>query len=236
MSDRERQKVAAARVAASLVETGMVLGLGSGSTSSRVVEALGERVRGEGLDIIGVPTSLATARLAESCGLRLTELDQVASLDMAIDGADEVDGEFRMIKGRGGALLREKIVAAASRRRVIVITENKRVERLGHQYPVPVEVSGFGLRHTEQSLRNQGATTTLRLTEDGTPFRTDEGHLILDCRFLEIADPEELNVRLNSLVGVFETGLFVGLCDQLVIGQSEGVELVEKPPPISTAV
>lgn len=236
MADREHDKLEAARVAASLVESGMVVGLGSGTTSARVVEALGQRVRREGLRIVGVPTSRATAQLAEACGIHLTDLDDVPSLDMAIDGADEVDGAFRMIKGRGGALLREKIVAAASRLRVIAITGDKRVERLGHRNPVPVEVSAFGLKHTEQKLRNEGATTKLRLGADGAPFRTDEGHLILDCRFLDIADPEELNIRLNSLVGVFETGLFIGLCDRLVVGQGGAVEVIDRPPPIPTAV
>lgn len=236
METADRPKLEAARAAAALVESGMIVGLGSGSTASFAVRELGRRVQEEGLRIVGVPTSRATADLARDCGIPLTDLDDVAALDIDVDGADEVDPEFRLIKGRGGALLREKIVAAASRMRVIVVTPDKRVERLGRHYPVPVEVCGFGLRHTEQALRNQGATTTLRRDEDGSPYQTDEGHLILDCRFLEIADPDELNARLNGLAGVIETGLFVNLCELIVVGHDTGAEIIERPPSASTTV
>ncbi len=236
MSDPEFEKSEAARAAAALVSSGMVVGMGTGSTATLAIQALGKRVREEGLQIVGVPTSVATANLAASLNIPMTSLDDVACLDIDIDGADEVDPRFRMIKGRGGALLREKIVASAARRRVIVVSSDKRVEHLGRHAPVPVEVSGFGLKHTEHALRNQGASTTLRRSHDGTPFLTDEGHLILDCRFLEIADPEELNVRLNGIVGVFETGLFVGLCDTLIVGEGRQVEVIERPQGISTAI
>ncbi len=229
MTDSEPAKRAAARAAADLVESGMILGLGSGTTASLVVERLGERVREEGLRVSGVATSLATAELARRCGVPMVDLDDVPALDLDIDGADEVDPRFRMIKGRGGALLREKIVATASRRRVIVITPEKRVDPLGQRVPVPVEVSAFGWTHTERSLRDLGATTMLRRQPDGTPMTTDEGHRIIDCRFGPIDDPEALNHRLRRVPGVFETGLFLNLCDLLVIGHADGVDHVENP-------
>jgi ribose 5-phosphate isomerase A len=222
-------KVAAAEHAARMVVSGMNVGLGTGSTASLVIHALGERMRSEGLKIKGVATSVHSAELAEECGIPLLSLDEITGgLDITIDGADEVDPEFRMIKGRGGALLREKIVAAASYRRVIVVMPEKLVDRLGQASPVPVEVSAFGIKHTEHALRNLGATTKLRMAA-GAPYTTDEGHRIIDCRFLGIEDPEELNARLNGLVGVFETGLFVGLCDQLVVGHPDGVQVRNRP-------
>lgn len=220
-------KAQAAQVAASLVENGMRVGLGTGSTAALVVESLIGRWRGEGLRFVGVPTSRATAEQARAGGLELVELDAVDELDLAIDGADEVDGAFRMIKGRGGALLREKIVASSARRRAIVVTENKLVSRLGQDHPVPVEVSAFGLEHTAKALRALGASTAVRRGPDGSPYLTDEGHRIIDCRFEEIDDPAALNVRLNALVGVFETGLFIGLCDVLVVGGASGVRRLE---------
>jgi ribose 5-phosphate isomerase A len=230
MSDPSIEKRQAARAAAALVESGMTVGLGTGSTATLVVERLGERLAQEGLRIQGVATSRATAELATRMGVPLIDLDCVAGLDIAIDGADEVDPRFRLIKGRGGALLREKIVAAAARRRVIVVSPEKLVERLGQTHEVPVEVSAFGLKHTEHALRNHGASTSVRRAADGSLVRTDEGHRIIDCRFLGIEDPEELDQRLNGIVGVFETGLFVGLCDQLVIGHADGAEILDRPP------
>ena len=171
MSDLELEKSEAARAAADLVQNGMVVGLGTGSTASCAVQILGRRIREQGLQIVGVATSLATAELAESVGIPLGDLNHLSGVDISIDGADEVDPAFRLIKGRGGALLHEKIVASAARRRVIVVSSDKQVEHLGRHAPVPVEVSSFGLKHTEHALRNQGASTTLRRTADGTPTR-----------------------------------------------------------------
>jgi len=142
---------------------------------------------------------------------------------MNLDGADEVVPQFRMIKGRGGALLREKIVACVAARRVTIITNDKRVDRLGN-IPIPVEVSRVGLKHTERRLQRLGAETSIRPLPSGAPFLTDGGNPIIDCRFAEIADPEELDSRLQAVVGVFETGLFLGLCDVLVVGTEDGVE------------
>ncbi|HEV3165584.1 MAG TPA: ribose-5-phosphate isomerase RpiA, partial [Isosphaeraceae bacterium] len=185
MPEIDPAKLRAAQAAAALVNEGMVVGLGSGTTASLVIRQLADRVRFEGLRFMGVPTSEATGILARSLGISLCDLDEVEALDLDIDGADEVDPQFRLIKGRGAALLREKIVATASRRRAMVISPQKRVERLGKRFPVPLEVSPFGLRHTDRYLRDLGAQTTLRRREDGSPLITDGGHKIIDCHFGE---------------------------------------------------
>lgn len=225
LSPKDRAAVAAAE----LVEDGMIVGLGSGTTASRMIRRLGERVEQQGLRLSGVATSVATAVLARSVGIAMVDLDHVGSLDLCLDGADEVDPAFRLIKGRGGALLREKLVATAARRRVTVITADKRVAQLGQRMPIPVEVSPFGLRHVEASIRRLGAETSVRIDEEGKLFETDGGHRILDCRFAAIEDPDTLECQLRGIVGVFETGLFLGLCDQLVVGGTDGVEIVDRP-------
>ena len=219
----------AARVAADLVQSGMVVGLGSGSTATLMIERLGRRVADEGLDFAGVPTSLGTAEIARSFGIRLVDLDTVDRLDLNIDGADEVDPDYRMIKGRGGALLREKIVATAARRRVFIVSEDKHVERLGEKFPVPVEVSPFGIGHTLAALRLLDCTPMVRMAESGGgPYKTDGGNHIIDCRFVTgIADPAGLDIRLRQIPGVFETGLFLGLCNALIMGHPDRAELLE---------
>jgi ribose 5-phosphate isomerase A len=202
----------------------MVVGLGTGSTAVLMLQRLGERVEEEGLKIIGVPTSVSTAEQARELGIPLRELDDVSGLDINLDGADEVDPEFRMIKGRGGALLREKIVACVAARRVTIITAEKRVARLGANAPVPVEVSPVGLNHTVRRLQKLGAETGIRRVANGNAYLTDGGNAIIDCRFASVFDPGELDTRLQSVVGVFETGLFLGLCDLLVVGGNDGVQ------------
>jgi len=229
MIDSSAGKKQAAKAAAELVKTGMVVGLGSGTTAIEVVRVLGDKLR-EGLEIVGVPTSVATAELAHALGIPLRDIDDVDAIDLVIDGADEIDPSFRMIKGRGGALLREKIVACTASRRVIVVTPEKRVERLGAVAPLPVEVSPVGTRHIEARLRSLGARTRLRTVEDGTPFRTDGGNRIVDCYFPGIADPLGLDAGLQCLVGVYETGLFLGLCDVLIVGGADGAVVIESPP------
>ena len=224
--EQDPSKVRAARSAAELVESGMVVGLGTGTTAALMLQRLGERVDQEGLKIVGVPTSVATAEQACELGIPLRELDDVSGLDINLDGADEVDPEFRMIKGLGGALLREKIVACVAARRVTIITADKRVDRLGVNAPIPVEVSQVGLNHTERRLQKLGAETRIRRDASGSPYLTDGGNAIIDCRFGAIPDPVDLDTRLQSVVGVFETGLFLGLCDLLVIGTSDGVEQI----------
>ncbi len=229
MSDIDGAKYQAAHAAAALVESGMTVGLGSGTTSSLVIRCLGERIHREGLSFVGTASSEASSELARSVGIRLIELDRLLSLDVDLDGADEVDPQFRMIKGRGGALLREKIVASAARRRVIVVIADKLVPRLGTKAPVPVEVSTFGLSHIEGRLRDLGATTAVRLRSDGSPFATDGGNAIVDCSFPPIDDPEALDRGLRRIAGVFETGLFLDLCDLLVVGHPDRVEQLQKP-------
>ncbi|WP_250846972.1 ribose-5-phosphate isomerase RpiA [Aquisphaera insulae] len=225
-STEESAKLRAARAAAELVQSGMTVGLGSGTTAAHLVQRLGERVRDEGLRFVGVPTSLATSELARGLRIPLRELDDVDALDINLDGADEVDPQFRMIKGRGGALLREKIVACVARKRVTIITQEKRVANLGQKAPLPVEVSPVGLRHTERRLKALGAETRIRTVPAGVPFLTDGGNAIIDCTFTGRFEPEELDATLQSVVGVFETGLFLGLCDLLIVGTGEGVDQV----------
>lgn len=228
MTDAQQEtpspKFRAAKAAAALVESGMVAGLGSGSTAALVIRALGERIEAEGLKIVGVPTSVATAELARDMNIPLRELDDVDTLDVSLDGADEIDPAFRMIKGRGGALLREKIVASFARWRVTVVTPEKRVAKLGVLAAVPVEV---GTRHVEGRLRDLGARTALRQRPDGSPYLTDGGNKIIDCHFAPDVDPTRIDAALKSVVGVFETGLFIGLCDLLIVGGADGVEQFE---------
>jgi ribose 5-phosphate isomerase A len=205
----------------------MIAGLGSGTTAVLIVRRLAERVARERLEMIGVATSIATASLARELKIPLRELDDVSALDINLDGADEIDPQFRMIKGRGGALLREKIVVTAARRRVTVITEDKRVDRLGQSVPIPVEVSPIGVKHTERLLQRLGASTSIRPGPDGSAYLTDGGNEIIDCHFPSIDDPGALDQRLQCVAGVLETGFFIGLCDTLIVGSATGVEQLD---------
>ena len=205
----------------------MVVGLGSGTTAALMVRRLGERVEQDGLKIIGVASSETTAESAHHLRIPLRQLDEVEALDINLDGADEVDSQFQMIKGRGGALLREKIVVCAANHRVTMITADKRVDRLGTTMPLPVEVSLIGVKHTERRLRQLGASTTLRRLADGSPYLTDGGNAIIDCQFAPIDDPGALDRQLQSMAGVLETGLFLNLCDTLIVGLRDGFERIE---------
>jgi ribose 5-phosphate isomerase A len=227
LSPQDRAKRAAARKAAEFAEGGMRVGLGTGSTAAFLVRRLGERVREEGLRLRAVPTSEATARLAREEGIEVVDLDEAGWLDLCIDGADEVDGNLDLIKGGGGALLREKIVAAASERVVIIADGGKRVETLG-AFPLPVEVIPFGWRTTQALVERlladmdvDGQESRLRMTGDA-PFRTDGGNLILDLALHRIGNPRQLSLVLNQVPGVVENGLFVDLCDALVLGHPDG--------------
>jgi ribose 5-phosphate isomerase A len=208
-------KQAAAEAAASLVEDGMVVGLGSGSTAALAVQAIGRRK----LRIVGVPTSEKTAELARELGIELATLSERPRLDLTIDGADEVEvGTLHLVKGLGGALLREKIVASATARLVVVADESKVVERLtAAERPIPVEVAPFGWESTAERLRGIGAEPTLR-----AGFVTDGGHFILDCRWREMGPPAEMARRLDGIVGVVEHGLFIGMAEQAIVGQAGG--------------
>jgi ribose 5-phosphate isomerase A len=219
-------KRAAAERAASLVTDGMRLGLGTGSTATHFVSAVARLVQG-GMRLVAVPTSEATRAQAEREGIPLTNLDETPELDLTVDGADEIDDALRLIKGGGGAHLREKIVASASRRMIVIADGSKRVARLG-RFPLPVEVVPFGLEVTRRSLvrvlRDLGLPEDLRLRQaDGKPFVTDGGHLILDAHLERIDDPEALAAALNAIPGVVEHGLFLGLATGAVLATEGGL-------------
>jgi ribose 5-phosphate isomerase A len=224
MSDaRADAKRAAALEAVRLVQSGMVLGLGTGSTARLAVEEIGRRLAGGGLcDVVAVPTSVATREQASAAGIPLTTLEQRPVLDLTIDGADEVDANGDMIKGHGGALLWEKIVAAASRRLVIVVDASKLVERLGATRALPVEVVPFGWSTHEAAIRALGAQPALRrVGPGGTPVSTDEDHYIIDCTFAGgIADPPAVERALKRRPGVVETGLFLGFQPTVIVGKA----------------
>jgi ribose 5-phosphate isomerase A len=201
----------------------MVLGLGTGSTMIFAVEALGRRVREEGLRVRGVATSVRTEEQASSLGIALTDFASVSALDLAIDGADEVEtGTLRLIKGLGGALLREKIVAEAARRFVVVADSSKVVARLGEHAPVPVEVVRFGHEITARRLAELVGRPVLRRGRDGSPFATDNGNLIYDCHTGPVADAAALGAALRRIAGVVESGLFLEGVEQAIIGQPDG--------------
>jgi ribose 5-phosphate isomerase A len=225
--DRNVLKRAAAEAAVNLVEDGMVVGLGTGSTAAFAVEALARRHR-QGLRFLGIPTSERTAAQAEAAGIRLTSFAEHRQIDFTIDGADEVErGTLNLIKGLGGALLREKIVAAASRRLAIVVDGTKLVDRLGTRAPVPVEVVPFGLEATQAALEVLGASVRLRLSQTGGPFVTDSGNRILDCRFAPIADPARLENRIGRIVGVIDCGLFISRADPVFVADAAGVHRLD---------
>ena len=226
MDAQQQLKQCAAESAVALVENGMILGLGTGSTAKLAVDVLGKRVAG-GLRITGIPTSEATDHQARSLGIPISTLDEHPEIDLTIDGADEVElGPLNLIKGRGGALLREKIVASASKRLVIIVDESKLVERLGSRFAVPVEVVPFGWTATARSLQALGAKITLRTSADSKPFITDGGHYILDCAFGPIASPAKVDSELNGIVGVVEHGLFLGMATQVIIAGKSGVKVL----------
>src|SRR5690349_15599471 len=228
-ADRDALKRAAAEAAVALVQDDMVVGLGTGSTASFAVEALARRHR-QGLRITGIATSERTAAQATAAGIPMTSFGEHRTIDLTIDGADEVEqGTLNLIKGLGGALLREKIVAAASRRLVIVVDGAKLVARLGTHAPVPVEVVPFGLEATQESLEVLGASAQLRLAASGQPFVTDGGNRILDCGFSAIADPARLEERIRRIVGVIECGLFIGRAHMVFVADAAGVRRLDSP-------
>jgi ribose 5-phosphate isomerase A len=231
--DVEAQKRAAAARALEFVRPGMRLGLGSGSTAKHFVELLGERVHA-GLDVIGVPTSEATRADAARLGVSLPTLDETPELDLTVDGADEIATDLSLIKGGGGALLREKIVASASARMIVIADESKWVSALG-RFPLPVEIVPFGLAPTRRKVEAAAAAAgspgpaLLRRGKDGHAFVTDGGHWILDAALERIADPRSLADRLDRIAGVVEHGLFIGLAHIAVIAGSSGVRVIERP-------
>ena len=223
----EQLKRQAAAAALTLVSDGMRLGLGTGSTARHFVDLLGERVR-DGLRVICVPTSIVTANQALGLSIPLTSLDETPELDLTVDGADEIDSQFRLIKGAGAALLREKIVAAASRRMVVIADASKQVAVLG-AFPLPIEVNVFGLGATRRMVERvcAGAKVDLRLTVAGTPLLTDGGHFILDAHLGRIDNPEALDAALHHIPGVVEHGLFLKLCNAAYLASPHGVAVMD---------
>ncbi len=228
----DAQKRAAAARAVEFVRPGMRLGLGTGSTAKHFVELIGERVRG-GLDIVAVPTSEATHADAKRCGIPLTTLDETPELDLTVDGADEIAPDLSLIKGGGGALLREKIVAAASARMIVIADQSKWVGALG-RFPLPIEVTPFGFSATRRAVEKTIAAIqgpkllALRQDKDGHAFVTDGGHWIIDAALGRIDDPKAMAHALSGIPGVMEHGLFVDLAQMAIIAGPDGTKIVER--------
>jgi ribose 5-phosphate isomerase A len=222
----EKEKQAAGRAGAKLVRDGDVVGLGTGSTAYFVVVALGERVRA-GLKIVGIPTSVKTGDLARQLGIPLTTLDETLQIDITLDGADEVDPKLNLIKGGGGALLREKVIATATKNMVVVVDSSKVVSVLG-KFPLPIEVISFARTVVENKIVSLGASPKLRTKTDGSPYLTDNGNQILDCSFGQIADPAVLALILSDTPGIVEHGLFIGLAKVALVGRGDAVEEIRR--------
>ncbi len=231
MSDIAKRN--AAEAALKLVEPGMVLGLGTGSTAAIFVKLLAERVK-QGLDIVGTPTSEATHRLARELGIKLADPDDLEHIDLTIDGADEFDPQLRLIKGGGAALLREKIIADASIRMAVITDKSKEVAQLG-RFPLPIEINPFAaeltrrrIHMTAQLLGLTEATSVWRMATGESRLHTDGGHLILDLRCVVIPDADELSAALDEIPGVVEHGLFIGYADMVIIGEDTGARIIER--------
>jgi len=218
----EKEKELAGRAAAKLVKDGDIVGLGTGSTAYFAIVALGERVKA-GLKITGIPTSNKTAELAQGAGIPLTTLDQHPSIDIDIDGADEIDPRMNLTKGGGGALLREKVIAAASKKMVVIADSAKLVSTLG-RFPLPVEVVSFARAVVENKIAGLGASVKWRARPDGSLYITDNGNPILDCSFGKIEDPPALARTLSDIPGVVEHGLFIGLATVALVGKENSVK------------
>jgi ribose 5-phosphate isomerase A len=227
--DTAAQKEKAAWYAVQFVHTGMVVGLGAGSTAAFALRRLGELLReGQLKNVLGVPCSLQVEGEARDLGVPLTTLEEHPLLDLTIDGADEVDPNLNLIKGGGGALLREKIVAQASRREIIVVDGSKLSPALGTHWPVPVEVMPFGWRSQIHFLESLGARVVLRRDIGGNPFQTDQGNWLMDCHFGPIPDPGRLATELSQRAGVIEHGLFLGLATDVVVATDKGIRHLER--------
>lgn len=225
MDQIEKNKKTVGEHAATYVKEGMVVGLGSGSTANWMIKKLGELVK-KGLNIKGIPSSVETEHLAGKCGIPLTDFSAVNRIDIAIDGADEVDSNLQLLKGGGGALLREKIVASTAKQLIIIVDETKLVTRLG-AFPLPVEVTPFGWELTAQNIVKLGGDPTLRHM-DGETFISNNDNYILDCKFPEIENLEKLHNSLKLLTGVVETGLFINMADQVIAAKQDGIEILTK--------
>ena len=220
--EREDLKKQAGERAVDYIEDGMTIGLGTGSTVEYSIKKLGKLVR-DGLKIKGIPTSIHTQRIAKKEKIPLTTLEENPVIDLTIDGADEVDSNLNLIKGGGGALVREKIIAFNSKKVIIVIDDSKIVKALGIDFPLPVEVVKFGWTSTKKTLEELGCNVELRRIMENEPFITDNSNYILDCEFERILEPEQLEININNIPGVVENGLFIGLVDEVIVGGKQGI-------------
>ena len=220
--EKEELKKLAGEKAVDHIQDGMIVGLGTGSTIEYSLKKLGKLVR-NGLKIKGIPTSIHTKRIAIQEQIPLTSLDLYPVIDITIDGADEVDSDLNLIKGGGGALAREKIIAFNSTKVIIVIDDSKVVKALGIDFPLPVEVMKFGWTSTQKTLEELGCNVELRKVMGNEPYITDNSNYILDCEFERIEEPEQLEIKINNIPGVAENGLFIGLVDEVIVGGKQGI-------------
>jgi ribose 5-phosphate isomerase A len=225
--EREDLKKQAGEKAVEYIKEGMIVGLGTGSTVEYSIKKLGKLVR-DGLKIKGIPTSIRTQRIAKEEKIPLTTLEENPVIDLTIDGADEVDSDLNLIKGGGGALVREKIIAYNSKKVIIVIDDSKIVKALGIDFPLPVEVVRFGWTSTKKTLEDIGCNVELRRVMENEPFITDNSNYILDCEFERIVEPEQLEININNIPGVVENGLFIGLVDEVIVGGKQGISTLNK--------
>ncbi len=229
MNELERFKMQSAKEAVSHIKSGMVVGLGTGSTVKYALEFLGKMIRdGELKDIVGIPSSRETEKISIEQGIPLGDLKEYSEIDVTVDGADEVDNDLNLIKGGGGALLREKIIAQASKRNIIIVDETKITERLGTRFYLPVEVIPFGYGTEERFLKSIGAHVKLRLKEDSTPFETDQGNYILECNLGPIEDIEGLSNILDARAGIMAHGLFIGLATDVIVSGAGGIRHIKR--------
>lgn len=229
LSDQALLKKKAALRAVELVKSGIVVGLGTGSTVRFALEEIDHLLKTGSLqDIVGIPSSIQTERIAQELGIPLTTFDEHLEIDLTIDGADEVDPQLDLIKGGGGALLKEKILAQASRRNIIIVDEGKLSPKLGTSFSVPVEVIPIAWRLEESYLKSLDAKAILRKNNDGTPFTTDQNNFILDCDFGPISNPEQLAQQLNQRASIMEHGLFLGLATEVIVAGKEGIRHLKR--------
>ena len=229
MKKHDELKQEAAHRAVEFIDSGMVVGLGTGSTTAFAVMRIGERLKsGDLKNIVGIPTSIRTEKLATELRIPLCGLDDQPVIDITIDGADEVDPVLNLIKGGGGALLREKVVAQASRQNIIIVDESKLSPRLGTRWALPIEVIPFAAKSAENFLKSQGATVSLRLDDLGRPYHTDQNNFILDANFGEIEDPESLAARLNERAGIVEHGLFLSLASDVIVAAEANIRHLKR--------
>jgi ribose 5-phosphate isomerase A len=220
-------KELAAREAVKYVEDGMVVGLGSGSTANKAIQLIGQKVKEEGIEIIGIPTSTASDLLGRAVGIRIGELDDHPQVDLTIDGADEVDARLNLVKGLGGALVREKMVAASSRVEMIVVDDSKMVDHLCQKAPLPVEIVTYSHKSTMRKLAALGCEPMLRMADD-KPFVSDNLNYIAHCKFERIDDPRGMEAKIGLIPGVVDCGLFVDLASKVIVASAEGIRILER--------